>query len=262
MFSSISKLQNSGGIEAVESRMQQLENMVNAIQQTGSPSTTQAVPGMAPGSAATGFPKQPTPPSFASFMPNGMEGIDPPFKMPGAGLSGRSQNLSNLNGLYSNNQSPGVPIFLESPAQHNAPVNAEFQKRAAAFQPMLQAISQQHGVDARLVNAVVAQESGFNPQARSSAGAMGLMQLMPSTAQSLGVQNAADPAQNLSGGIRYLKSLLTQFNGNIPLALAAYNAGPGAVKHYNGVPPYAETKTYVRKILTAYLSEMNATPNA
>ena len=117
------------------------------------------------------------------------------------------------------------------------------------------AAAKKYGIDPALLAGLVKQESGFNPNAGSPAGARGLTQLMPGTAAGLGVTNVLDPAQSLDGGAKYLKAQLDAFGGDVARALAAYNAGPGAVQRYGGVPPYAETQNYVRAVqanATAY----------
>lgn len=120
--------------------------------------------------------------------------------------------------------------------------------------PLIEEKSTQAGIDPALVAAVMMQESGGNPKAISPVGAVGLMQLMPETAVGLGVKDPFDPEQNVMGGSQYLADLLRQFDGNLVSALAAYNAGPGAVQKYGGVPPFEETQTYVQKVI-GYLIE-------
>lgn len=122
------------------------------------------------------------------------------------------------------------------------------------WQAAIQAAAAQTGVPAALLSSVMRQESGGNPWAVSPVGAIGLMQLMPATAAGLGV-NPWNPAQNILGGARYLAEQLARFQGNVPDALAAYNAGPGAVQRYGGVPPYAQTEQYVANVLALYQSQ-------
>jgi soluble lytic murein transglycosylase-like protein len=128
---------------------------------------------------------------------------------------------------------------IELPAIPEAP---------AAFANLVDRISEKHDVDRDLVNSVIRVESNYNPLAVSNKGALGLMQLVPSTARRFGVSNSFNPAENVEGGVRYLKYLLEHYNGDHHLALAAYNAGEGTVERYGGVPPFAETRSYVYRV--------------
>jgi soluble lytic murein transglycosylase-like protein len=143
-----------------------------------------------------------------------------------------------------------VNTYLDGRAQSQQVLNRAFTQ--ADIDAAIDAAALRHNVDPSLVRSVVKVESNFNPNAVSRKGAMGLMQLMPSTARSLNVSNPFDPQQNVDAGVRHLRSLLDSYGGNIPLSLAAYNAGAGAVARSAGVPHFRETQNYVRRITNLY----------
>ena len=122
----------------------------------------------------------------------------------------------------------------------------------SAYIDIIQSASMRHGVDPALVHAVVKVESNFNPYALSRKGAMGLMQLMPQTAMDMNVRNSFNPNDNVDGGVKYLRYLIDRYEGNLSLALAAYNSGETAVKKWGAIPPFKETQNYVRRVLELY----------
>lgn len=134
---------------------------------------------------------------------------------------------------------------------------AGYAKNPQEYEPIINSCALQYGVDKSLIKAVIHAESGYNPNAVSSKGARGLMQLMPKTAQGLKVANTFDPEENIRGGVRYLRFLLDTCKGDVSLALAAYNAGLSKVAQYGGIPPYGETQNYVSRVLSYQRSYQN-----
>jgi soluble lytic murein transglycosylase-like protein len=130
-------------------------------------------------------------------------------------------------------------------------------KKECLFHTIILQEAGRHEIDPALVKAIIMAESGYNPNAISDKGAKGLMQLMPSTAEALGVEDAFNPQQNISGGIRYFKKLVNRFDGDIKLALAAYNAGSKKVRDYQGIPPYKSTHHYIEKVFKYYKQYKN-----
>jgi len=168
--------------------------------------------------------------------------------------------------VYQYKSSHGSPLFTDKKLPNQKPVSVkyygrppaykscnqnhkEMEQRIKSYMPFIRTMGNKYMIKADLIKAVIITESCFNPKAVSPVGAQGLMQLMPKTARLLGVNNAFDPFQNIEGGVTYLRMMLDQFNQDKKLALAAYNAGPSAVKKYGRVPPYRETQQYVKKIM-------------
>lgn len=149
-------------------------------------------------------------------------------------------------------ENPSAPLVGEQVRIINAGIRESFFRSAIPYGDLIHEKSRKYDVDPLLVAAVVQAESSFRPKAVSPRGARGLMQLMPKTGRWMGAKNLTDPAQNIDAGVRYLKYLEKRFDGNRELQIAAYNAGEGNVQRYRGVPPFRETRAYVRKVNTNY----------
>jgi len=173
-------------------------------------------------------------------------------------LAGQTKSISPAMPAINGNQEANLPKFADfmklTPPKGLKYKVAELPSLSKGqIQQLVSQVSEKYKVDDKLVMALIQQESNFNTTAVSKAGAMGLMQLMPGTAKTLGVLNPFSAEQNIEGGVKHLKNMLDKYKGNLILALAAYNAGGGSVDKYGGVPPYKETQNYVRKILANYL---------
>ena len=156
-----------------------------------------------------------------------------------------------------------LPALDEKPhdksAQPKTTVVVRGKQAEHLFRPIIMRVAHRHQVDPAMVKAIIMAESSFNPKAISSRGAVGLMQLMPNTAKSLGVIDAFDPENNINAGVLYFKKLLKEFRGDVKLALAAYNAGSRKVREYQGIPPYKTTQTYIKKVFEYYRQYKNET---
>ena len=168
------------------------------------------------------------------------------------GLDATLHRINMIENQFQSLMSYGVKPDSDFQNILDKSINKSTETSRSEINDLIEKYAEKNGLDSDFVKAVVKQESGFNPNATSKCGAMGLMQLMPSTAQGLGVTNAYDAEQNIMGGTKYLKGLMDRFDNNKSLALAAYNAGPNAVKKYGGIPPYMETQNYVKSVLSNY----------
>ena len=157
------------------------------------------------------------------------------------------EGVLHFTNVPTSSQSSSYKVYIkETPKRPLESYNEDL------FDHVISEASQTHGVSFSLLKALIKTESDFNPRAVSSAGARGLMQLMPENIKILKIKNPFDPRENIMGGTRYLKQLINRFNGKLPLALAAYNAGPGVVEKYQRIPPFQETENFVKQVMEYY----------
>jgi soluble lytic murein transglycosylase-like protein len=182
--------------------------------------------------------------NFASLMAELKKSIP----SPNTSIAANTNSLGSVLGV-------SVVPFASAPFAMNEgktlpPLPLSLLQKRNALKPTIQSVSKANAIAPSLVEAVIRAESGYNSQAKSSVGALGLMQLMPTTAKELGVENPLEAKQNIEGGTKYLSQLMKKYDGNKALAVAAYNAGASTVDKYQGIPPYKETQAYVKKVLT------------
>jgi soluble lytic murein transglycosylase-like protein len=201
---------------AIMQRVAQLQGLIESARQVSSPSFT--------GAAATDASSPSSYTNFASALQAAT----------GEDAAGATSGVADT--------SSGV--------DYGAVQDTGTSSESSEYDALIEQAAARNGVNPAVLHGLIQQESGFDPNAVSSAGASGLTQLMPGTASTLGVANTLDPAESIEGGARYLGELTSQFGGNTEDALAAYNAGPGAVEQYGGIPPYAETQSYVANVLS------------
>ncbi len=162
-------------------------------------------------------------------------------------LNSAIQRIGAINNLAM--RLVGSPITYETSVKASfKSVCKDLEERKNIFKPIVEEAAKENNISPKIISAVIEQESGFDPNAKSRCGAMGLMQLMPETAKALGV-DPSNPEENIKGGSKYLASLLNLYHGNLTLALSAYNSGPNNVNKYGGVPPFKETQNYVKSIM-------------
>lgn len=210
---------------------------------------------------------------FITYLFRSMRETVPKSSLFGGGVSGdiyTSLFDENISGLVARKGGIGLADIIVKSLQHEDPnhkvmltrdlsgyrqaiSNFHHRKEGVSWdREIIQQAATHHDVDPKLVEAVIRVESGYRADAVSQKGAVGLMQLMASTARDMGVQDRTNPRENVFGGVRYLKQMLNRFHGDLKLALSAYNAGPSAVEKHNGIPPYPETRRYVQKVMQAY----------
>jgi hypothetical protein len=170
--------------------------------------------------------------------------------------------ILHANGIRTKVDENGRTVYYNIPTKVSTPQRVYYSPKADDYIDIIREICGRHAVDSDLVKALIQVESNYQVRAVSPKGAMGLMQLMPATAARYGVRSAFDPLENIEGGVKYLRDLLQLFRSDLELVLAAYNAGENAVKKYNGIPNYLETRNYVRKVMALYKGDTSYTPQA